>query len=326
MYLIVKKKNIHHNILEDETLILYNIHESPSNYIIECNDDNHVNEFINRFKIKNFKIINSEFGALTSKKYKEKTIIEIKKCTIGTGGPVFIAGPCSIESEKQLYEIAYKIKKYGGNILRGGAFKPRTSPYDFQGLGVEGIKILYDIGSQLDLPIITEIIDIRDLDLFYNYVDIIQVGCRNVQNYALLKELGKINKPIFLKRGFSTSIKEFLLCAEYIMLNGNEKIILCERGIRTYNSLTRNTMDISAIPLLKEMTHLPVFADPSHATGIRTLIKPMSFASIASGADGLMIETHTNPEVSISDSKQAITPEMFFEIVESSNKIWKCVE
>ena len=323
MYLVIDKKIGKYDVFVNAKDLygIYEIYETPDSYIIKYNNNTCINEFINMFKIKKYKIIDSNFGVLTSKQYKKRTIINIKNCIIGDRKPIFIAGPCSIESEEQLYKIAYNIKKLGGHILRGGAFKPRTSPYDVQGLGRDGIKILYNIGSKVSLPTVSEIVDIRDLDLFYEFVDIIQVGCRNIQNYSLLKELGKINKPIFLKRGFSTSIKEFLFCAEYIMLNGNENVILCERGIRTFNSLTRNTMDISAIPLLKKMTHLPIFADPSHGTGIRDLVEPMSFASIAAGADGLMLETHISPNESISDAEQTITLESFSKIVENSNKI-----
>lgn len=204
-------------------------------------------------------------------------------------------------------QIAFEIKAAGGDILRGGAFKPRTSPYDFQGLGKKGIDILSNVGREVGIPVVTEIIDIRDLDYMIDKVDILQVGARNMYNYPLLKELGRIDKPILLKRGLSATINEFLLSAEYIMLEGNEKVILCERGIRSYDTSLRNTMDISSIALLKELTHLPILADPSHATGKSSLINPLSKASVAAGADGLVIESHINPKFSWSDDEQAIS-------------------
>ncbi|KEJ00116.1 3-deoxy-7-phosphoheptulonate synthase [Clostridium botulinum A2B7 92] len=267
-------------------------------------------------------VVMTDHGILVDKQYKDKTIIDLIKTQIGSNKPVFISGPCSIESYDILFDIASQIGKYGANILRGGAFKPRTSPYNFQGLGLNGLKILHTVGKELNLPVISEIMSIEELDSFNNYVDIIQVGCRNMQNYSLLKELGKTRKPILLKRGFSSTIKELLLSAEYIMMGGNENVILCERGIRSFESWTRNTFDVSAISLLKNISHLPVIADPSHATGKRELILPMSLAAIAAGADGLMIESHSSPDKSYSDSEQAILPSSLGEIIDLSKKVY----
>lgn len=265
--------------------------------------------------------ISLEYGFLATKQYKEKSIVDISGVKVGACNITTISGPCSIENEESLYEIARSLKKIGVQILRGGAFKPRTSPYDFQGLGKVGLEILNNVGREVGMPIITEIMDIKDLDLIYDKVDALQVGARNMHNISLLKELGKINKPILLKRGFNATIKEFMLAAEYIMLEGNENLILCERGIRTFENATRNTLDLSAVSLLKQISHLPVVSDPSHGTGKRTLIKPMSFASIAAGADGLVIETHNDPDNAYSDGAQSITPFELEEILDKSNKI-----
>ncbi|AVQ46213.1 3-deoxy-7-phosphoheptulonate synthase [Clostridium botulinum] len=301
--------------------ITHEIHKTQEAYIIYTIDNlpkENIDYLKNNLKVK---IVFSDFGILVNKKQKDKTIIKLNDLLIGNKNITFISGPCSVESEEQIIETSKQVKKYGANILRGGAFKPRTSPYDFQGLGKEGIKLLYKTKQITGLPIVSEIMCVTDLQLFYDYVDIIQVGSRNMQNYSLLKELGKINKPILLKRGLSASIKEFLLSAEYIMLNGNDKIILCERGIRTYENYTRNTMDISAISLLKTLTHLPVFADPSHATGNRQLIMPLTLASVAAGADGIIIESHICPEKALSDGKQSILPLELKKIISTSNKI-----
>lgn len=250
-----------------------------------------------------------------SREYKkEDSIFTINnKIKFGEGFFNIIAGPCCIESYDQLFSIASSIKKSGASLLRAGAFKPRTSPYSFQGLGKEGIDILIKVKDQLNIPIVSEILNISNIDMFSD-VDIIQVGARNMQNFELLKVLGKSKKTILLKRGFCNTIKEFLLSAEYIMSYGNENIILCERGIRSFNNITRNTLDISCIPLVKNMAHLPIIVDPSHASGKSNLIKPLSLASIACGADGVMIEVHNNPKISISDSEQAISCNTFKEI------------
>lgn len=325
MFIVLDQSTV--NIIDDIDCYLnklgisYEIHKTQSSYIIYIKDNlpkQNIDYLKNNLKVK---IISSDFGILVNKKQKDKTIIKLNDLLIGNKNITFISGPCSVESEEQIIETSKQVKKYGANILRGGAFKPRTSPYDFQGLGKEGIKLLYKAKQITGLPIVSEIMCVQDLQLFYDYVDIIQVGARNMQNYSLLKELGKINKPILLKRGLSASIKEFLLSAEYIMLNGNDKIILCERGIRTYENYTRNTMDISAISLIKTLTHLPVFADPSHATGNRKLIMPLTLASVAAGADGIVIESHICPEKALSDGEQSILPLELKKIISISNKI-----
>lgn len=248
------------------------------------------------------------------------TIVKIGDTQIGGGTPVIIAGPCSVESEEQICEVALAVKKAGANLLRGGAFKPRTSPYAFQGLGYDGIELLLKAKKASGLPIVTEIMDISQLPLF-DKVDVIQVGARNMQNFELLKELGKISKPILLKRGLSSTLEELLMSAEYIMSGGNEQVILCERGIRTFETATRNTLDLSAIPVLKSLSHLPVIVDPSHATGKSTLVKPMSLAAVASGADGLIIEVHNNPSAALCDGQQSLTPEAFAALKQSIDKV-----
>lgn len=239
---------------------------------------------------------------------------------VGGGNFAVMAGPCSVESRDQIEEVAQAVKDAGALILRGGAFKPRTSPYDFQGLKDEGIELLEHARAHTGLPIVTEIMNPNHLPMFEN-VDLIQVGARNMQNFELLKELGKINKPILLKRGMANTIKEWLMSAEYIMAGGNENIILCERGIRTFETYTRNTLDLSAIPVLKELTHLPVIVDPSHATGVARYVKPMALAAAAAGADGLMIEVHNNPSKALCDGAQSLTPEQFADVMKSVNKI-----
>lgn len=231
-----------------------------------------------------------------------------------------IAGPCSIESEEHIMKLAEEIKKAGASLLRGGAFKMRTSPYDFQGLGVRGLDYLVRAGRSVGLPTVSEIVDVRDLD-YYSDIDMIQVGARNMKNYTLLKELGRSDKPVLLKRGMDSTYNEFLLAAEYIVKEGNGNVVLCERGIKSFETYTRNTLDIVAVPVLHKLTHLPVIVDPSHATGKSELIEPASLAAAAAGADGLIIEVHSNPEEAWSDSEQAVTPERLREIVDKSNKI-----
>ncbi len=233
-----------------------------------------------------------------------------------------IAGPCSVESKEQIISVARNIKNAGAGFLRGGVFKPRTSPYSFQGLGCEGLKMLLEAKKEIGLPIVTELMSIQQMELF-DEVDIIQIGARNMQNFSLLKELGYCRKPILLKRGAASTITELLMAAEYIMAGGNDKIILCERGIRTFNSYTRNTLDISAIPLLKKQTHLPVIVDPSHATGISWMVPSMSKAAIAAGADGIMVEVHNNPEQALCDGEQSITPDEFLSLIEILKKYAK---
>ena len=242
------------------------------------------------------------------------TVIEIADgIKIGGGNFVTIAGPCSVESEEQLCTIAHEVKAKGATLLRGGAFKPRTSPYAFQGLREKGIELLLAAKKETGLPIVTEIMDLSHLPLF-DEVDVIQVGARNMQNFELLKELGKTNKPILLKRGLSSTLQELLMSAEYIMAGGNEKVILCERGIRTFETAMRNTLDLAAIPYLRNVTHLPIVVDPSHATGISKMVKPMSIAAAAAGADGLMIEVHNDPEHALCDGSQSLTPEQFGDV------------
>ena len=260
--------------------------------------------------------ISDPFKAVNRKFHPADTVVPVGLAGAAIGGGNFglIAGPCSVESEDQIVTLAHQVKSSGANMLRGGSFKPRTSPYDFQGLGAEGIRLLLQAKKATGLPIVTEIMDIRTLPLFEN-VDVIQVGARNTQNFDLLKELGKTRKPILLKRGLAGTIKELLMSADYIIASGNENVILCERGIRTYESTyTRNTLDLSAVPVLKELTHLPVVVDPSHATGKASLVAPMALAAAAAGADGLMIEVHNDPLHALSDGAQSLTPDAFDEL------------
>ena len=263
--------------------------------------------------VESAKRVQEPYKNANRKFHPEDTVIEIGDVKIGGGHFATIAGPCSVESEEQLTDIAEKVKRSGASLLRGGAFKPRTSPYAFQGLRSEGIDLLLKAKEKTGLPIVTEIMDLSHLPLF-NDVDVIQVGARNMQNFELLKELGKTNKPILLKRGLSSTLSELLMSAEYIMAGGNENVILCERGIRTFETATRNTLDLSAVPLLHQMSHLPVVIDPSHATGISKLVKPMSVAAAAAGADGLMIEVHNDPTKALCDGAQSLTPEQFDDV------------
>jgi len=247
---------------------------------------------------------------LASLNNRQRTTIPVADVTFGKD-LVVIAGPCSVESEEQTLAIARAVKRAGANMLRGGAFKPRTSPYNFQGLGLKGLKILERARQQTGLPIISEVLDTRDVSWMCEYVDVLQIGTRNMQNFSLLKEAGKTNLPILLKRGMYSTIKEWLNCAEYILNEGNTQVILCERGIRTFETYTRNTLDLSAVSALKELTHLPVIVDPAHSTGKVSLIPAMSLAAVAAGADGLIIEVHNHPEAALSDKDQALTPKQF---------------
>ena len=258
--------------------------------------------------------IQEPFKNANRKFHPMDTIVDIGGAKIGGGHFQVIAGPCSVESTEQICGVAIDVKAAGAGMLRGGAFKPRTSPYAFQGLRAKGIEMLEAAKEASGLPIVTEVMDINHLPLFEN-VDVIQVGARNMQNFELLKELGTMNKPILLKRGLANTLEEFLMSAEYIMAGGNEKVILCERGIRTFERATRNTLDLSAIPYLKKQTHLPVIVDPSHATGIAALVKPMALAATAAGADGLMIEVHNDPAHALSDGAQSLKPEEFTELM-----------
>ncbi len=247
--------------------------------------------------------------------HPENSIINVGNVKVGAKEMVIIAGPCSVESEEQITQIAYQVKNFGATMLRGGAFKPRTSPYAFQGLRTEGLMLLKRAGNAAGLPIVSEITNPAYLEVFDEYVDLIQVGARNMQNFELLKELGKINKPILLKRGFANTLEELLMACEYIMNEGNQNVILCERGVRTHETYTRNTLDLSAVPALKRMSHLPVLVDPSHGTGLSWMVEPLSKAAIAVGADGLIIEVHNNPIKALSDGPQSITPSEFSNIM-----------
>jgi 3-deoxy-7-phosphoheptulonate synthase len=262
---------------------------------------------------------------LASKDFKsEKTTINIDgKVTIGGETLVVIAGPCSVENEEQILSIAKVIKEAGAHILRGGAFKPRTSPYDFQGLGEEGLKYLALASKETGLPIVTEVMDPREVELVYNYASIIQIGARNMQNYSLLKEIGNCRKPILLKRGMSATLKDLLMAAEYILSSGNSQVILCERGIRTFEEATRNTLDISAIPVINDLSHLPIIVDPSHACGRWKWVTPLSKAAVAVGCDGLLIEVHPNPEEAYSDGEQSLTPKNFNQLMEEIKPLAK---
>ncbi len=269
--------------------------------------------------------IQEPFKKVNRKIKLEDTIIDVNGIKIGGKELVVIAGPCSVESYEQVDIIAKAVKASGAKLLRGGAFKPRTSPYSYQGMGIDGLKILYDIGKKYDLPIVSELMDKDHINDFMKYVDIIQIGARNMQNFALLKELGKIDKPILLKRGFSNTIEEWLMSAEYIMAGGNSKVILCERGIRTFEPYTRNTLDISTIPIVKKVSHLPVIIDPSHAAGKWDLVESLSLASIAGGADGLIIEVHHEPEKAFSDGAQSLKPKTFDLLMKNARKVAKAV-
>jgi len=254
--------------------------------------------------------IREPYRAANRKYHPIDTVVEACGAKIGGGGFCAIAGPCSVETEEQICRIARELKEIGAQMLRGGAFKPRTSPYSFQGLGADGIALLLKAKAETGLPVVTEIMDLAQLDAFGD-IDVIQVGARNMQNFQLLKELGKTQKPILLKRGLSNTIEEWLMSAEYIMAGGNCDVILCERGIRTFETATRNTLDLSAIPVAKELSHLPIIVDPSHATGHAKYVESMSLAAVAAGADGLMIEVHDNPAAALCDGQQSITPEAF---------------
>ena len=275
--------------------------------------------------VESVKRVSESYKKCNRKFHPDNTIVDVSGVKVGDGSFVMIAGPCSVESEAQIVEVAQKVKESGASFLRGGAFKPRTSPYDFQGLKGDGIKLLQEARKQTGLPIVTEIMNVKDLELFDD-VDLIQVGARNMQNFDLLKELGKINKPILLKRGLANTIKEWLMSAEYIMSEGNENIILCERGIRTYETATRNTLDLSAVPMLKRISHLPVIVDPSHATGINWMVEPMALAAAACGADGIMIEVHNDPAHALCDGAQSLTPEQFDVVARRARKIREAIE
>jgi len=272
------------------------------------------------------KRVSEPFKQANRKFHPHDTVVEVTpEVKIGHGNFGLIAGPCSVECEEQIIFVAQSVKAAGATMLRGGAFKPRTSPYDFQGLKAEGLKLLLEAKKETGLPIVTEIMSAEHIPLFED-VDVIQVGARNMQNFELLKELGKLNKPILLKRGLANTIKELLMSAEYIMSSGNENVILCERGIRTYETATRNTLDLSAVPVLHELSHLPVVVDPSHATGVARYVKPMAMAAVASGADGLIIEVHNDPSHALSDGAQSLRPEQFADVSRAISLIRKATE
>lgn len=270
--------------------------------------------------VESVKRISEPFKGVNRKFHPEDTVIDIGGVKLGGGHFQIIAGPCSVESPEQIISVAESVKASGATMLRGGAFKPRTSPYDFQGLRAHGIDLLLEAKEKTGMPIVSEIMSAAHLPHFEN-VDVIQVGARNMQNFELLKELGQLQKPILLKRGFMNTLTEFLMSAEYIMAEGNPNIILCERGIRTFETYTRNTLDLSAVPVLRELTHLPIIIDPSHATGASRYVKPMALASVAGGADGLIIEVHNDPAHAVCDGAQSLTPEQFDDLAERIRKV-----
>lgn len=257
-----------------------------------------------------FKLAGREFNT-------ERAVVQVGNVAIGGGRLVVMAGPCSVESEEQIHSTAALVAAAGASMLRGGAFKPRTSPYDFQGLGEEGLRLLRDAGRAHGLPVVSEIMDLEQLDLLCTYCDMLQVGARNMQNFSLLKGLGRTDKPVLLKRGLAATYQELLMSAEYILAGGNCRIVLCERGIRTFETYSRNTLDLAAVPILKELSHLPVIVDPSHGTGLRRMVTPMARAAVAAGADGLMVEVHPDPDRALSDGQQTLTAEQFAELMAS---------
>jgi 3-deoxy-7-phosphoheptulonate synthase len=271
------------------------------------------------------KIVKSENPyVLASSEWKVgRTIVDVKGVRIGGSVAVVIAGPCSVESFEQVQSTAWAVKKHGAVMLRGGAYKPRTSPYEFQGLGVEALEILRAVGDETGLPVVTEVMSETDIETVCDYADMLQIGARNMQNFALLRKLGQCGKPILLKRGASATVKEWLLAAEYILAGGNEKVVLCERGIKTFDNSLRNTLDLAAVALVKELSHLPVIVDPSHATGKRSLVPVMAKAGLAAGADGVIVEVHPEPEKALSDGAQSLTFENFAEMMEMLNPIIK---
>ena len=271
------------------------------------------------------KRVSEPFKQANRKFHPGNSVIEVGSVKIGDGHFAMMAGPCSVESEEQIIEVAKAVKAAGANILRGGAFKPRTSPYAFQGMKGEGIRLLLEAKAETGLPIVTEIMNISTLDMF-NEVDIIQVGARNMQNFDLLKELGKTQKPILLKRGLANTLQELLMSAEYIMSEGNENVILCERGIRTFETYTRNTLDLSAVSVLHELSHLPVIVDPSHATGKAKLVPPMALAAVAAGTDGLIIEVHNDPAHALCDGAQSLTPAQFEALAQKVGKVREALQ
>lgn len=260
--------------------------------------------------------VSAPYKLVSREAKRENTVVSVGGIPIGGRQVAVVAGPCAIESETQALEVAHSVRRSGATLYRGGAFKPRTSPYSFQGLGLEGLKILAKVRSETGLPIVTEVLDTETVELVAEYADCLQIGARNMQNFSLLKKLGKIRKPVLLKRGMSATIEEFLLSAEYLLSEGNYEVVLCERGVRTFADHTRNTLDLSVVPYVQRISHLPILVDPSHGTGKRQKVIPLSRAAIAVGADGLIVEVHPHPEVALSDGPQALLPDMFAELME----------
>ena len=262
---------------------------------------------------------------ISRSKKEERTVITIQDHMIGGDAFTVIAGPCSIESEEQIHHTAAWVAASGATILRGGAFKPRTSPYEFQGLGEAGLRYMQRAAKQYNMLSVSEVMDTQEIDLVASYVDILQIGARNMQNFSLLKQVGKSGKPVLLKRGLSATYMDFLMAAEYILYHGNPNVILCERGIRTFETYARNTLDIAAVPILKELTHLPIIVDPSHGTGLRSVVPPMAYAALAAGADGIMVEVHPEPDKAMSDAKQTLAPDTFIEMMQVLRRIGAAV-
>ena len=264
---------------------------------------------------------------LASREVRESdTVVDLGYgISVGAGRPVVMAGPCAIESEEQLRETAAAVRQAGAHVLRGGAFKPRTSPYSFRGLGLEGLEMLHSAGREFEMPVITELLSERDVDVVSEHSDVLQIGARNMQNYVLLSEAGKSGKPVMLKRGLAATIEEWLLSAEYVLTQGNRNVILCERGVRTFETATRNTLDLNAVALVKRLSHLPVIVDPSHGTGHWYLVRPMAAAGLAVGADGLMIEVHPDPDQALSDGAQSLTPEHFDELMQEASALARAI-
>ena len=265
--------------------------------------------------------VSEPYKKANRKFHPEDTIVDVNGVKVGGGNFAVMAGPCSVESEAQIVEVAKAVQSSGAAMLRGGAFKPRTSPYSFQGMGVQGLKLLLEAKAETGLPLVTELMSPKYCELFEEKVDLVQIGARNMQNFDLLKEVGKMSKPVLLKRGLSSTYEEWIMSAEYIMSEGNQNVILCERGIRTFENYTRNTLDVSAIPAIKRMSHLPIVVDPSHAGGYSWLVEPLALAAIAAGADGLIIEVHNNPAKALCDGQQSLTPIQFDELMEKAQKM-----
>jgi 3-deoxy-7-phosphoheptulonate synthase len=269
--------------------------------------------------------ITAPYKLVSSENTPNRSTVSVGGVPIGPDTFTLIAGPCAVESAEQTLAAAQQARRAGATLLRGGAYKPRTSPYAFQGLGVAGLRILAEVSRETGLPVVTEIVDAGDVDVVAEHADMLQVGARNAQNFSLLRRLGKIKKPVLLKRGMSTRLEEFLMAAEYVLSAGNPNVVLCERGIRTFETATRNTLDLNAVPLLKQWTHLPVLVDPSHGTGIRSLVAPMALAAVAAGADGLLIEVHPSPETALSDGPQQLRPERFVELMTALKAVAEAV-